>query len=203
MEGFEMENEKSEKGRNLEIVFLGTIVVLLVVQSLFSIFNFVGIQQLKAFFHKEDVNVGTSEFQDLINQKLIDCELKNEKGDSVLLESLIESPTLLVFTNHSCQACQSLYPELKDFSRSNQDIKIILITTNTPEENAIFLEEDLDITQLGWEVLSGIRQVFENYNITGTPTLAFIDEPGVIRNIGYASSKSQIVELINYNPWEG
>ena len=200
MEGFEMENEKSEKGRNLEIVFLGTIVVLLVVQSLFSIFNFVGIQQLKAFFHKEDVNVGTSEFQDLINQKLIDCELKNEKGDSVLLESLIESPTLLVFTNHSCQACQSLYPELKDFSRSNQDIKIILITTNTPEENAIFLEEDLDITQLGWEVLSGIRQVFEYYNITGTPTLAFIDEPGVIRNIGYASSKSQIVELINYNP---
>jgi len=200
MEGFEMENEKSEKGRNLEIVFLGTIVVLLVVQSLFSIFNFVGIQQLKAFFHKEDVNVGTSEFQDLINQKLIDCELKNEKGDSVLLESLIESPTLLVFTNHSCQACQSLYPELKDFSRSNQDIKIILITTNTPEENAIFLEEDLDITQLGWEVLSGIRQVFENYNITGTPTPAFIDEPGVIRNIGYASSKSQIVELINYNP---
>ena len=198
-----MENEKSEKGRNLEIVFLGTIVVLLVVQSLFSIFNFVGIQQLKAFFHKEDVNVGTSEFQDLINQKLIDCELKNEKGDSVLLESLIESPTLLVFTNHSCQACQPLYPELKDFSRSNQDIKIILITTNTPEENAIFLEEDLDITQLGWEVLSGIRQVFENYNITGTPTLAFIDEPGVIRNIGYASSKSQIVELINYNPWEG
>ena len=195
-----MENEKSEKGRNLEIVFLGPIVVLLVVQSLFSIFNFVGIQQLKAFFHKEDVNVGTSEFQDLINQKLIDCELKNEKGDSVLLESLIESPTLLVFTNHSCQACQSLYPELKDFSRSNQDIKIILITTNTPEENAIFLEEDLDITQLGWEVLSGIRQVFENYNITGTPTLAFIDEPGVIRNIGYASSKSQIVELINYNP---
>ena len=195
-----MENEKSEKGRNLEIVFLGTIVVLLVVQSLFSIFNFVGIQQLKAFFHKEDVNVGTSEFQDLINQKLIDCELKNEKGDSVLLESLIESPTLLVFTNHSCQACQSLYPELKDFSRSNQDIKIILITTNTPEENAIFLEEDLDITQLGWEVLSGIRQVFENYNITGTPTLAFIDEPGVIRNIGYASSKSQIVELISYNP---
>ena len=195
-----MENEKSEKGRNLEIVFLGTIVVLLVVQSLFSIFNFVGIQQLKAFFHKEDVNVGTSEFQDLINQKLIDCELKNEKGDSVLLESLIESPTLLVFTNHSCQACQSLYPELKDFSRSNQDIKIILITTNTPEENAIFLEEDLDITQLGWEVLSGIRQVFENYNITGTPTLAFIDEPGVIRNIGYASSKSQIAELINYNP---
>ena len=193
MEGFEMEDEKSEKGRNLEIVFLGTIVVLLVVQSLFSIFNFVGIQQLKAFFHKEDVNVGTSEFQDLINQKLIDCELKNEKGDSVLLESLIESPTLLVFTNHSCQACQSLYPELKDFSRSNQDIKIILITTNTPEENAIFLEEDLDITQLGWEVLSGIRQVFENYNITGTPTLAFIDEPGVIRNIGYASSKSQIV----------
>ena len=193
MEGFEMENEKSEKGRNLEIVFLGTIVVLLVVQSLFSIFNFVGIQQLKAFFHKEDVNVGTSEFQDLINQKLIDCELKNEKGDSVLLESLIESPTLLVFTNHSCQACQSLYPELKDFSRSNQDIKIILITTNTPEENANFLEEDLDITQLGWEVLSGIRQVFENYNITGTPTLAFIDEPGVIRNIGYASSKSQIV----------
>jgi len=193
MEGFEMENEKSEKGRNLEIVFLGTIVVLLVVQSLFSIFNFVGIQQLKAFFHKEDVNVGTSEFQDLINQKLIDCELKNEKGDSVLLESLIESPTLLVFTNHSCQACQSLYPELKDFSRSNQDIKIILITTNTPEENANFLEEDLDITQLDWEVLSGIRQVFENYNITGTPTLAFIDEPGVIRNIGYASSKSQIV----------
>ena len=96
-----------------------------------------------------------------------------------------------------------MYPELKDFSRSNQDIKIILITTNTPEENAIFLEEDLDITQLGWEVLSGIRQVFENYNITGTPTLAFIDEPGVIRNIGYASSKSQIVELINYNPWEG
>ena len=195
-----MENEKSEKGRNLEIVFLGTIVVLLVVQSLFSIFNFVGLQQLQAFFHKEDVNVGTSEFQDLINQKLIDCELKNEKGDSVLLESLIESPTLLVFTNHSCQACQSLYPELKDFSRSNQDIKIILITTNTPEENAIFLEEDLDITQLGWEVLSGSRQVFENYNITGTPTLAFIDEPGVIRNIGYASSKSQIVELINYNP---
>jgi thioredoxin-related protein len=193
MEGFEMEDEKSEKGRNLEIVFLGTIVVLLVVQSLFSIFNFVGIQQLKAFFHKEDVNVGTSEFQDLINQKLIDCELKNEKGDSVLLESLIESPTLLVFTNHSCQACQSLYPELKDFSRSNQDIKIILITTNTPEENANFLEEDLDITQLDWEVLSGIRQVFENYNITGTPTLAFIDEPGVIRNIGYASSKSQIV----------
>ena len=188
-----MENEKSEKGRNLEIVFLGTIVVLLVVQSLFSIFNFVGIQQLKAFFHKEDVNVGTSEFQDLINQKLIDCELKDEKGDSVLLESLIESPTLLVFTNHSCQACQSLYPELKDFSRSNQDIKIILITTNTPEENANFLEEDLDITQLDWEVLSGIRQVFENYNITGTPTLAFIDEPGVIRNIGYASSKSQIV----------
>lgn len=50
MEGFEMENEKSEKGRNLEFVFLGMIVVLLVVQTLFSIFNFVGIQQLKRSF---------------------------------------------------------------------------------------------------------------------------------------------------------
>ena len=39
MEGFDMENEKSEKGRTLEIVFLGAIVVLLVVQSLFSIFK--------------------------------------------------------------------------------------------------------------------------------------------------------------------
>ena len=94
-----MENEKSEKGRNLEIVFLGTIVVLLVVQSLFSIFNFVGIQQLKAFFHKEDVNVGTSEFQDLINKKLIDCEPSDENGKSAFTESLIGSPTLLVFTN--------------------------------------------------------------------------------------------------------
>ena len=99
MEGFEMENEKSEKGRNLEIVFLGTIVVLLVVQSLFSIFNFVGIQQLKAFFHKEDVNVGTSEFPDLINKKLIDCEPSDENGKSAFTESLIGSPTLLVFTN--------------------------------------------------------------------------------------------------------
>ena len=195
-----MEDEKSEKGRNLEMVFLGMIVVLLVVQTLFSIFNFVGIQQLKAFFDNENVNVGTNEFQDLINQKLIDCELKDENGESVFLESLIESPTLLVFTNHSCQACQSLYPELKDFSRSNQDIRIILITTNTPEENANFLEEDLDITQLGWEVLADNRQGFEKFNITGTPTLAFIDKSGVIRNIGYASSKSQIVELVNYNP---
>ncbi|MDY0126060.1 MAG: hypothetical protein RBS09_07695 [Anaerolineaceae bacterium] len=50
MEGFEMEDEKSEEGRNLKFVFLGTIVVLLVVQTLFSIFNFVGIQQLKRSF---------------------------------------------------------------------------------------------------------------------------------------------------------
>jgi hypothetical protein len=45
------------------------------------------------------VNVGTSEFPDLINKKLIDCEPSDENGKSAFTESLIGSPTLLVFTN--------------------------------------------------------------------------------------------------------
>ena len=195
-----MEGKKREKVMSLEMVLLGTIVIMLIAQTLFSILNFHGVQQLKAFFRNENTSVLANEFQELIDKEMIDVELIDEQGGSASLESLIENSTILVFSNHSCHACQTLYPELKEFSRNNQEVRIILITSNTPEENNIFLNGDKDIVSLGWKVMTGNRHAFDVYHISGTPTLVFIDEKGFIRNIGYASSKSQIVELIYNRP---
>jgi thiol-disulfide isomerase/thioredoxin len=178
-------NEEYKKSNSLEKFLTGTVILLLIAQTFFSILNYRGIQQLSKTVQSISSHQ-SEEFLELINRPYKDFKLTDNENSDVLLSTLIGKPVLMVFTSHTCQACQMLYPELQSFSKDNQDVIIVLITTNSVEENIDFLKANPEINQLGWKILAGTHQTYNDYLITGTPTLIYIDEAGIIRNIGYA-----------------
>lgn len=71
------------------------------------------------------------------------------------------------------------------------------MTSNSLEENQTFIQEYDKDRELSWVVLQGTKSVFEQYQISSTPTLLYIDATGKIANANHAMTKEQIVELVN------
>lgn len=170
---------------------------LLILQSIISIINLISIRNLVALNQAFLSNNITEEEFTIVGEAYSDFELKDTNDQLYQFSSLTGSPIVLVFSSHDCSACKSLYPNLVNFSKSYSQFKIVVVTSNSLEENQAFIQEYDKDRELSWVVLQGTKSIFEQYQISSTPTLLYIDATGKIANANHAITKEQIVELVN------
>lgn len=172
-------------------------VLLLALICIFSIINYVYLQKLfylnQTFLSSNPVD----EVSETIGNTFSNFELFDTSNNLRNLSDYLGSPIVLVFTSHTCSVCKILYPNLIKFSKSNPQYEIIIVTSNSVEENQAFIQEYDQNNAITLVVLQGNQQVFELYKITSTPTLFYIDSIGEIRNANHALTEEQIVELVN------
>ncbi len=189
-------NMKSEQEK-LNNILSATTVGLLIMQIIISIIMLISIRNLVA---KNQLLISThnteEEFQ-IFGESLSDFELRDVNDQLFKLSNLAGSPIVLVFSSHDCGSCKTLYPNLVNFSRSYPQYKIVVVTSNSLDENQAFIQEYDEDRELPWIVLQGTKMVFEQYQISATPTLLFVDANGKIANANHAITKEQIVELVN------
>jgi peroxiredoxin len=88
-----------------------------------------------------------------------------------------------------------MYPHLKAFSESREDVQIVLVSQGSAEENRQLVEEQgfafpvLPVS--GWN-----DPVMEDYQVPGTPFFYVIDGKGIIANAGFANTLKQLETLV-------
>lgn len=118
-------------------------------------------------------------------------------GCQVSFHKILDNKTLVIFTSHSCSFCRSMYPELRDFMKSYPNVKVVLISMNSVDENRIFITDFQFDNFSNMYVLSVTPDVFQWYRITGTPTFLLLGKEGKIISIGYARTANQIAAFVS------
>lgn len=128
-----------------------------------------------------------------VSAKAPSFTLEDTTGKSVSLSDFAGENVLLVFSSVTCSYCAEMYPWLKEFSERHGDMKIIMISNGSVEDNQRLVE-----TQgFAFPVLIHAGSVAEDYLVPGTPFFYVIDGNGIITAVGYAGSLSQLEELVS------
>ncbi|MDD5371027.1 MAG: TlpA disulfide reductase family protein [Anaerolineaceae bacterium] len=188
-------NEKAAtKIDTLSILVLG----ILVIQSLLIIILLDSVKKLNSqvsIVLQSSAGSTVSLPNPLIGKPYVDFELADSEGDRFLLSNHLNKPTLLVFSNHQCSACQKMYPELQKFIADNPQIDVIIIASNSQEQNAEFVQAfTQNVTNVS--VLEGTQEVFEHYGVSATPTFFSLNSDGTIIHSASVMTEKQIVELM-------
>lgn len=89
-----------------------------------------------------------------------------------------------------------MYPELRNFIVNNPQTDVVIIASNSQEQNMEFIQTfDSSISNV--IVLQGTQQVFELYGVSATPTFFSLDSTGRIIRSGSVMTEKQIVELMH------
>ncbi len=118
--------------------------------------------------------------------------LSDTKGGQVSLADLAGQQTLLVFSSISCPGCIKLFPELKTFSEQSQEVRVVMVSRASEEENVQLVEEQ----GFAFVVLNWQDAVAQDYQVPGTPFAYLIDEQGIIVNKGFVAALEQLEELV-------
>ncbi len=118
--------------------------------------------------------------------------LTDSEGRPVSLANLTGQRLLLVFSSTHCPACQAMYPHLQAFCKSHQDLRVVMISRGSVEENRALVEGQ----GFGFPALLWTDAVAGAYQVPGTPFFYVIDGAGTIINRGFASSPEQLERLV-------
>jgi len=113
----------------------------------------------------------------------------------VNLSDFARQRVLLAFASPQCSACVKTYPYLKKFSETRPDIRVIMISRGSAEENRQLVEEQ----SFAFPVLSWDDAVAQAYQVPGTPFFYVLDEGSVIINAGVANTLEQLETLVVSN----
>ena len=118
--------------------------------------------------------------------------LSDPAGQAVSLADFAGQRLLLVFASPHCPACREMYPHLKAFSETHPDMRVVMVSNGTVEENRQLVEEQgFDFPVLGWE-----DDVAGAYRVPGTPFSYVIDGAGMVVNARFAGSLEQLEALV-------
>lgn len=119
--------------------------------------------------------------------------LVDPTGQKVSLSDFAGQKVLLVFSSTQCPACVNVWPHVKMFSEGERNVRVVMISHGTAEENRQLVEEQ------GFEfpVLTGDDVVTQEYQVPGAPFFYVIDGDGVIANAGFAGTLEQLKELVH------
>jgi methylamine dehydrogenase accessory protein MauD len=119
--------------------------------------------------------------------------LRDTTGTDISLSDFAGEKVLLVFSSVTCPYCAEMYPWLKKFSERHSDMKILMISNGSLDENRRLAEAQ----DFQFPVLIHEGSVAKDYRVPGTPFFYVIDADGIITAVGYASSLEQLEELVN------
>jgi methylamine dehydrogenase accessory protein MauD len=123
-----------------------------------------------------------------------DFTLSDTTGQMVSLEDFAGQRVLLAFSSTHCPACTEMYPHLRAFSESGEDVQVVMISQGSTEEN----QQLAQVQGFAFPVLPVLDwgdRVMVDYQVTGTPFFYVIDREGVIANRGFANTLEQLKEL--------
>ena len=121
-----------------------------------------------------------------------DFSLTTPEGAVVSLHDFLGQKVLLVFASPHCPACVATYPHLKAFSAGRGDVRVVMVSRGTAEENRALVEEQgFAFPVLTWE--DGVAQAYE---VPGTPFCYVVDDAGVIAGKGFANTREQLEALV-------
>ena len=111
-----------------------------------------------------------------------DFTLKDLSDKQITLRDYLGQKVLLVFFSTSCPACKEFWPDLKTFSQTNSDLKILLITQGSIEEIKLFMDEG--ITNM--VVLQSDPTVEQQFKIPGTPFIYLLSSEQEVEFAGFS-----------------
>ncbi len=124
-----------------------------------------------------------------------DFDIAALDGGRLTLDSLKEpgKPVMLVFADPGCGPCSALTPDIAEWQkRFGEDLTMAVISRGTPESN-----QDKFVTKgVGNIGLQEEWEVFNDYEVRGTPSAILIDPDGIIRQ-PYGVGRDSIRQLVN------
>ncbi|MCX7681106.1 MAG: TlpA family protein disulfide reductase [Anaerolineae bacterium] len=121
-----------------------------------------------------------------------DFTLTTTTGTPLSLHNLSGETVLLLFASPHCPACVAVYPHIKAFSTDHGDVRVVMVSRGSAEENRTLVEEQgFEFPVLTWE-----DTVAQAYEVPGTPFFYVVDEVGVIVNKGFANTREQLEALV-------
>jgi peroxiredoxin len=126
-----------------------------------------------------------------IGTKAPDFTLTDIEGREVSLKDFSGRKVLLAFFSPDCPAYVRMYDELRDFSEMESKVQVLMISQGSEEGISRMVEEGgFKFPVLMWE------EVFGSYKVPGSPFFYVIDEGGIIISGVFASSLSELKELV-------
>jgi len=113
--------------------------------------------------------------------------LTDQYGQPQRLSSYKGTPVLLLFGSPHCSPCRILLPQLHDWAKQHNDIKVIWLNSASPEESRRFVDETG--ATLPVAPYSPDDNLLDKYKVRVTPFLFIVDGNGVIRAKGLVNSK--------------
>ena len=121
-----------------------------------------------------------------------DFTLPDTSSSMVSLGDFAGQKVLLAFSSTHCPACKGMYPHLKAFSESREDVQVVMISQGSAEENQQLVEEQ----GFGFPVLTWDDTVVRDYKVPGMPFFYVIDGEGVVANKSFANTLGQLEALV-------
>jgi peroxiredoxin len=126
-----------------------------------------------------------------VRSKAPDFTLTDIEGREVSLKDFSGRKVLLAFFSPDCPAYVRMYEELRDLSEMESRVQVLMISQGSEEGiNRMVEEEGFKFPVLMWE------EVFASYKVPGSPFFYVIDEGGIIISGVFASSLSELKELV-------
>lgn len=110
-----------------------------------------------------------------------DFQLTKSDGSPVMLDGLRGQPVVLVFWTAWCATCEEEAPHINKLAAEYEarGVKVLGINVSDSAERTAAGVKDFGIRYT--VVRDAAAQVARRYNVTGTPTIVFIDKRGVVR----------------------
>ena len=186
----------TESKTDVLLLMLMAIVVLLMVTIIGLFLRMNQLQQaVLAALSSSQAGMPEQEMGLEIGTQASDFALPGTSGAMVSLADFVGQRVLLAFSSTHCSACTEMYPHLRAFSESRDDVQVVMISQDSAEENRQLVEEQgfafpvLPVS--GWDA-----PVMVDYRAPGTPFFYVIDGEGVIVNAGFANTLEQLEALV-------
>lgn len=120
--------------------------------------------------------------------------LLDKDNKKVALENLSNTTKkIVVFANEGCSFCDGYYSELNEFANTYKNIDVVLIKYGT---DLAGIKKTMEEKKYNFKMLLGTEEVFENYEISSTPTTYFLDEKNNIITVGTPDNKTDLESLV-------
>jgi len=120
-------------------------------------------------------------------------ETIDTEGNLVSLAGYHDTNVLLIFASPTCNACQAIYPTLKEFSDDHPEVEIILLSNGDDDQNKGL------VLDYGYEFPVALltKELSDSYLISTVPFAYLIDDNGLIVSGSIFSKYSQLGELLD------
>ena len=185
-----------ESKTNVLLLMLTTIVILLMVAIVGLFLRMNQLQQaVLGALASPQMGMPEQEMGLEIGTEAPDFALPDTAGATVSLDDFAGQKVLLAFSSTHCPPCTEMYPYLRAFSESREDVQVVMISQGSAEENQQSVQvQGFEFPLLpvsDWE-----DKVMVDYQVPGTPFFYVIDGEGMIANADFANTLEQLEALV-------